>query len=840
MKQKFRVTGMTCSACSAHVEKAVKKCAGVTSVAVNLLGNSMVVEGEFSADEILKSVRDAGYGAEPDAPDGAKPKLPESRDYAKEEIADMKGRFWTSLVFLLPLFYLSMGPMWGFPMPPFFSGEQNSLALAFTLLVLSTPVLIINRKYFTVGFRALFRGAPNMDTLIAIGSSASYAYGIYTIYRMIYAFATGNTEHLHAFSMDLYFESAAMILTLITLGKYLETRSKGKTGDAISRLLDLAPKSATVLRNGEELTLPTEQIRVGDILRIRPGESIPVDGEITEGSTSVDESALTGESIPVEKREGDSVMTASVNGAGSFLMRATRVGEDTTLSKITKLVEEAGASKAPISRLADKIAGIFVPAVLGISLLSFVVWLAVGKGFEFALSIAIAVLVISCPCALGLATPVAVMVGTGKAAQFGILFRSGEALQLLSRSEIVVLDKTGTVTEGKPRVTDVLPVGISEEELLSVACALETPSEHPLSRAVIEYASEKGVSPAPCENFQAIFGKGVSGKIGKTTYFAGNRKLLEGVCALGETETKAQELSAQGKTPLFFAEQGKLLGVIAVADTIKPTSKAAIAALRGTGRRIVLLTGDNRVTAEAVARELGITEVMAEVLPDQKEQAVASLMRSECKFDAKGKCLSKPKNVVMVGDGVNDAPALTRATVGVAIGSGTDIAIQSADVILMKNDLNDLVTAIKLSRRTMRTIKQNLFWAFLYNTVGIPLAAGVFYPLLGWKLNPMFGAAAMSLSSVCVVGNSLRLRAFRTKKENQRKGEHTMKIYVEGMMCNHCKMHVENALNAIDGVQATVDLAGKCADVTLEKDVPETALREAIVKAGYEVKGVEK
>lgn len=840
MKQKFRVTGMTCSACSAHVEKAVKKCAGVTSVAVNLLGNSMLVEGEFSADEILKSVRDTGYGAEPDAPDGAKPKSPESRDYAKEEIADMKGRFWASLVFLLPLFYLSMGPMWGFPMPPFFSGEQNSLALAFTLLVLSTPVLIINRKYFTVGFRALFRGAPNMDTLIAIGSSASYAYGIYTIYRMIYAFATGNTEHLHAFSMDLYFESAAMILTLITLGKYLETRSKGKTGDAISRLLDLAPKSATVLRNGEEFTLPTEQIRVGDILRIRPGESIPVDGEITEGSTSVDESALTGESIPVEKREGDSVMTASVNGAGSFLMRATRVGEDTTLSKITKLVEEAGASKAPISRLADKIAGIFVPTVLGISLISFVVWLAVGKGFEFALSIAIAVLVISCPCALGLATPVAVMVGTGKAAQFGILFRSGEALQLLSRSEIVVLDKTGTVTEGKPCVTDVLPLGISEEELLSVACALETPSEHPLSRAIIEYASEKGISPAPCEDFRAIFGKGVSGKIGKTTYFAGNRKLLEGVCTLGETETKAQELSAQGKTPLFFAEQGKLLGVIAVADTIKPTSKAAIAALRETGRRIVLLTGDNRVTAEAVARELGITEVMAEVLPDQKEQAVASLMQSECRFDAKGKCLSKPKNVVMVGDGVNDAPALTRATVGVAIGSGTDIAIQSADVILMKNDLNDLVTAIKLSQRTMRTIKQNLFWAFLYNTVGIPLAAGVFYPLLGWKLNPMFGAAAMSLSSVCVVGNSLRLRAFRTKKENQTKGEHTMKIYVEGMMCNHCKMHVENALNAIDGVQATVDLAGKRADVTLEKDVPETALREAIVKAGYEVKGVEK
>ena len=845
MKQKFNVTGMTCSACSSHVERAVRKCAGVTSVAVNLLGNSMIVEGDFSEEEIVRSVRAAGYGAEPEHAAGAAKGPSEKRDYAREEIADMKKRFWSSLVFLVPLFYLSMGPMWHFPMPPFFSGEQNSLALAFTLMLLATPVLIINRKYFIVGFRSLFKGAPNMDTLIAIGSAASYVYGLYTIYRMIYAFASGNTEHLHEFSMDLYFESAAMILTLITLGKYLETRSKGRTGDAISRLLDLAPKSATVVREGEEIVLPADQIRAGDILRIRPGESIPVDGEIIEGHTAVDESALTGESIPAEKREGDSVMTASVNGAGSFLMRATRVGEDTTLAKITRLVEEAGASKAPISRLADKIAGIFVPAVLGISLVSFVVWLAVGKGFEFALSIAIAVLVISCPCALGLATPVAVMVGTGKAAQFGILFRSGEALQLLSQAEIFVLDKTGTVTEGKPRVTDVLALGASEAELLSVACALETPSEHPLSRAVTEYAAQKGVGTLPCEDFEAVFGKGVTGRLRGKTYYAGNRRLLEGVCDLGGVEAQAQALSAQGKTPLFFAEEGKLLGIIAVADTLKATSREAVAALRAMGKRIVLLTGDNRVTAEAVAGELGITEVMAEVLPDQKEQAVASLMQSECRFDAKGRCISKPKNVVMVGDGINDAPALTRATVGVAIGSGTDIAIQSADVILMKNDLNDLVTAVRLSRRTMRTIKQNLFWAFCYNTIGIPLAAGVFYPLLNWKLNPMFGAAAMSLSSVCVVGNSLRLRTFRPKSgehktEIQSKGEHTMKLYVEGMMCNHCKMHVENALNAIDGVTADVDLAGKCANVTLTKDVPDSVLTDAVVKAGYEVKGIEK
>ena len=837
MKKKYDVTGMTCSACSAHVEKAVRKCENVQAVSVNLLAGSMTVEGDFSEEEILSSVQAAGYGARPAE---ASPTAPEQsrKDYAKEEIADMKKRFFVSLIFLLPLFYLSMGPMWHFPMPAFFSGDRNALALAFTLLLLATPVLVVNRKYFTVGFRALFRRAPNMDTLIAIGSAASYLYGVYTIYRMIYAFASGNVESVHAFSMDLYFESSAMILTLITLGKYLETRSKGKTGDAISRLIDLAPKSATVLRDGQEIRIPAEQIREGDLLRIRPGESVPVDGEIVEGSTTVDESALTGESIPVEKSEGDRLLSASVNGAGSIVLRATRVGEDTTLARITRLVEEAGASKAPISRIADKIAGIFVPAVLGISLLSLIVWLAVGKGFEFALSIAVAVLVISCPCALGLATPVAVMVGTGKAAQYGILFRSGEALQLLSRAEIVVLDKTGTVTEGKPRVTDVFAFGATQTELLELACALETPSEHPLSRAVVDFAAEQNVAVPPCEDFEAVFGKGVKGKRNGTEYRAGNRKLLEDFCVLDDAQNaQADALAAQGKTPLFFAKKGVLLGILAVADTLKPTSREAVAALREMGKRIVLLTGDNRVTAQAVADELGISEVLAEVLPDRKEQAVASLMDP-------GEGKVRQRNVVMVGDGVNDAPALARATVGVAIGNGTDVAIQSADVILMKNDLNDLVTAIRLSRRTMRAIKQNLFWAFCYNTIGIPLAAGVFYPLLGWKLNPMFGAAAMSLSSVCVVGNSLRLRGFRPasdkKTKNQIKGDQTMKILIEGMMCNHCKAHVENALNAIEGVQATVDLAAKCANVTLSREVTEETLTRAVTDAGYEVKEIRK
>lgn len=840
MKQKFDVTGMTCSACSAHVEKSVSKLEGVQCVNVNLLQNSMVVEYDDNAlgtTDIIHAVESGGYGA---SVQGENKTQEAPKNVAAEEMHHMKRRLIASFCFLIPLFYISMGHMMGAPLPAILLGDENVMIFALTQLFLTIPVLIINKKYYVVGFKALWNKAPNMDSLIALGSAASVVYSVFAIYSMAYAMGHGDLMTAHHYGMELYFESAAMILTLITVGKYMETRSKGKTSEAISKLMDLAPKTATVLRNGVEQEIPVEEVVTGDTIIVKPGQRIPVDGKIMEGFSAVDESAITGESIPVEKQVGDTVIGATVNKSGYFRMTATRVGKDTTLSQIIALVEEAGASKAPIAKLADKVSGVFVPVVITIAVLAAVIWFVAGnQPFSFALSIGIAVLVISCPCALGLATPTAIMVGTGKGAEYGILVKSAESLEIAHQVQTVVLDKTGTLTEGKPVVTDVvLAKGILRNRLLKQAAAVEALSEHPLAEAIVAYAKEKEVAFEKAENLTATAGQGVEADVAGNHILAGNLKMMqERGIQLGEWEAKAVELAEAGKTPLFFAENETFLGIVALADTLKPTSKAAVDAFHQMGIEVVMLTGDNKRTAEAIAKELDI-QVIAEVLPQDKEREVRRLQE-------------QGKKVAMIGDGINDAPALMRADVGVAIGAGTDVAMESADIILMKSDLMDAVTAIELSHATIRNIKENLFWAFFYNACGIPLAAGVFYPLLEWKLNPMFAAAAMSFSSAFVVGNALRLRLFRPKyaktttalpkediqKEPTHKEEIGMKkvLKIEGMMCNHCTGRVEKALNDLEGVTAEVSLEGKSATVTLSKDVSDETLVQTVTDAGYEV-----
>lgn len=848
MKQKFDISGMTCSACSSHVEKSVSKLEGIGTVNVNLLQNSMVVEYDdklLNDSTIIHAVEKGGYGAKVHGEVQQGQEAPKE-NIAQAEMKNMKGRFISSLCFLLPLFYISMGHMMGAPLPAILLGHENVLIFALVQFCLTIPVLFINRKYFDVGFKSLLRRSPNMDTLIALGAAAATIYSVVAIFAMAYAMGRGDLMAAHNHAMDLYFESAAMILTLITLGKYLETRSKGKTSEAITKLLDLAPKTAVVYRDREEKEIPVSEVILDDIVIVRPGQSIPVDGVILEGYSAVDESALTGESIPVEKQPGDMVLGASVNKSGYFRLKATKVGNDTTISQIIRLVEEASASKAPIAKLADQVAGIFVPVVIGIAVIAAIIWMILGQPFGFALSIAIAVLVISCPCALGLATPTAIMVGTGKGAENGILVKSAESLETAHQVKTIVLDKTGTVTEGKPRVTDILCAeGVEEKELLTLASGVEQLSEHPLSQAIVMYAGEKNISVPTGSNLKATPGQGVEGDTEGKHILAGNLKMMEErQISLGQWKEQGEALAEAGKTPLYFAEGNRFLGVIAVADVVKPTSKKAIALLEQMGIEVVMLTGDNRRTAEAIRRQLGVNRAIAEVLPQDKEQEIRRIQE-------------EGKKVAMIGDGINDAPALARADVGIAIGAGTDVAIESADIVLMKSDLMDAVTAIQLSRAVIRNIKQNLFWAFFYNACGIPLAAGVFYGALGWKLNPMFAAAAMSLSSVFVVSNALRLKLFQPdftlkqgKSNNQieentviseqkEEKEMTKKLVIDGMMCSHCTGRVQEALNGLEGVTAQVSLEDKSATVTLSKDIDEETLIKTVTDAGYQVVNVE-
>lgn len=838
MNKKFSVTGMTCSACSASVEKAVKKLEGINSVSVNLLTNSMVVDyNEEAIDEnnIIQAVTSAGYGASVFSKNKNGIKVSDKMR-VEDEIKEMKKRLIISFAFLIPLMYISMGHMMGLPLPSFLSGLENAISYGMTQFLLALVIVYVNRKYYQVGFKTLFKGSPNMDTLIAIGSSAAMVYGIFAIYRMGYGLGIQDFELVEKYHMDLYFESAAMILALITLGKYLEKKSKGKTSEAITKLMDLAPKTATILRNNKEVIVPIEEVLKDDIVIVKPGESIPVDGVIIEGSSSIDQSAITGESIPVEKNIGDKVIAATINKNGYFKFKAEKVGDDTTLAQIISLVEDASSSKAPIAKLADKISGVFVPIVISISIISTIVWLLVGKSFEFSLSIGIAVLVISCPCALGLATPVAIMVGTGKGAENGILIKSAEALETAHKIQTVVLDKTGTITEGKPKVTEiVVNSNINKNELLKIAASIEKPSEHPLADAIVEKAKKENITLLDVDNFISITGKGIKAEINNKIYYAGNLSLMkENNIDYSKFEKVINDLAKKGKTPLCFSDDSILLGVIAVADTIKPTSKKAIEEFKNMGINIVMLTGDNKNTAEAIRKELNIDKVIAEVLPQDKEKEVRKIQESG-------------KKVAMIGDGINDAPALARADVGIAIGAGTDIAIESADIVLMKSDLLDGVTTIKLSKAVIKNIKENLFWAFFYNAIGIPLAAGVFYNILGWKLNPMFGAFAMSLSSVCVVSNALRLKLFKAYDKNiineenfenefeEGEDEEMKKIVrVDGMNCSHCQAKVESALSALDGVsEAKVNLKKKIAVVTLEKEVNDDTLLKAVNDAGF-------
>lgn len=883
MKERFDVTGMTCSACSSHVEKSVGKLTGVENVSVNLLTNSMQVEfdeNKLDTAGIIKAVEDAGYGAE--VKDGhAKSGTKTSGQSDSQEnnglsaveqnVKNMKKRLIVSLIFWIPLMYVSMGHMiyqWlNIPMPPFtmnfLHGNENAITYAFTQFLLLLPILIANQKYFKNGFKTLWHRSPNMDSLIAIGAGAAILYGIFAIYRIGYAMGHGDMMVVHQYAHDLYFESAGTILTLITIGKYLETKSKGKTSEAITKLLNLAPKTVTVVRDGVEQVIDATDVEKGEIFLVKPGESVAVDGIVLEGKSSFDESAITGESIPVPKQEGDTIVSASMNKSGLIRAKATKVGEDTTIAQIIRLVEEASSSKAPIAKMADKIAGVFVPAVITIALITGVIWLISGATFEFAMSTAIAVLVISCPCALGLATPVAIMVGTGKGAENGILIKSGDALETAHQIDTVVLDKTGTITQGKPVVTDIICAAgknADKTQLLQIAGSLEKGSEHPLAEAIVNYCETNSIALEKVTDFNALFGKGIEGTVSGTHYFAGNEKMMEekGISLSTEQKNQIRELAKQGRTPLLFADEKQFLGIVAVADVVKPTSKEAVQKFRDYGIHVIMLTGDNEVTAQAIKEQVGIDEVIAGVLPTQKEEKISALKQAGHK-------------VAMIGDGVNDAPALASADVGIAIGAGTDVAIESADIVLMKNDLLDAVGAVKLSKAVIRNIKENLFWAFFYNSIGIPLAAGVLYPLFQIKLNPMFGAAAMSLSSVCVVSNALRLRwvklhdAKKTQSEpyqdvaastiadinqhnaldnnikstNNDKGESTMTttISIEGMMCAHCQAHVEKALKEVAGVtEVAVSLENKNAVVTGDASVE--ALKQAVVDAGYEVTDV--
>ncbi len=853
--QKFNVTGMTCSACSARIEKNINKTDGIIEANVNLLSNSMTVkydESVLTEKDIIKVVQDTGYGAS-SAERKKDTAAPDQKSDAEKEFHEMKKRLLISFIFAVPLLYLAMGHMLKWPLPDIFHGEENAMTFAFTQFLLALPVMIINKKYYTVGFKTLFNGSPNMDSLIAIGTTAAVGYGVFAIYKIGYGLGHMDMDMVMKYSMDLYFESAAVILALITLGKFLEARAKGKTSDAIKKLMDLSPKTALVERDGQEVELPVEDVVKGDIIIVKPGQSVPVDGVITFGNSSLDESMLTGESIPVEKKVGDKVIGASINKSGYFKFEAQNVGDDTTLSQIIRLVEEASSSKAPISKLADKISSIFVPVVISIAVISTIVWLILGASFEFALSIGIAVLVISCPCALGLATPTAIMVGTGKGAENGILIKSAEALEIAHQVQTVVMDKTGTITEGKPRVTDVVTKGISDVEMLKIAASAEKSSEHPLADAVVEEAKNRNLDLYDVKNFEAIPGQGLEATVNNKKYYIGNLRLVnEKKININDFEEKSTKLADEGKTPLYFADEQNVLGIIAVADVVKPTSQKAIKEFEAMGIEVVMLTGDNKKTAEAIRRQLGITRAVAEVLPQDKEREIRKIQE-------------QGRKVAMIGDGINDAPALARADVGIAIGAGTDVAIESADVVLIRSDLLDAVTAVQLSKSTIRNIKQNLFWAFIYNTIGIPLAAGVFFNLLNWKLNPMFAAGAMSLSSVSVVSNALRLKFFKPVRmtEEQEKvtgainnsddskvinkdlsninninGGKEMKkvLIVEGMSCGHCKAAVEKALKSVEGVEnAVVDLSNKTADVTLTKEVSNETLSKAVTDAGYDV-----
>ena len=855
--EQYTVTGMSCTACSARVEKAVKAVPGVTSCSVSLLTNSMGVEGTASASAIVKAVQEAGYGASPKAAAAETPSA-ELDALADHETPRLKKRLIASLVFLAVLMYFSMGHMmWGWPLPHWFDG--NHVAMGLVQLLLAGIVMVINQKFFISGFKGLLHRAPNMDTLVALGSSASFLWSTYALFAMTRAQVDGNDALVMHYMMELYFESAAMILTLITVGKMLEARSKGKTTDALKSLMKLAPQTATLLREGAEVTVPIAQVKKGDLFVVRPGENIPVDGLVLEGSSAVNESALTGESIPVDKTAGDKVSAATTNQSGFLKCEATRVGEDTTLAQIIRMVSDAAATKAPIAKIADTVSGFFVPAVISISVLTTLVWLLLGREFGYALARGISVLVISCPCALGLATPVAIMVGNGLGARNGILFKTAASLEAAGRTQIVALDKTGTITSGEPRVTDILPAGgVSESELLTLAASLEQKSEHPLAKAVLAYAETETIACPDVTDFAALPGNGLSARLDGMEIYGGNAEFIATKASVpAELRAEAARLAAEGKTPLFFGGAGRLMGVIAVADTLKEDSPRAIRELQNMGIRVVMLTGDNQRTADAIGRQAGVDEVIAGVLPDGKEAVIRRLQES-------GK-------VAMVGDGINDAPALTRADTGIAIGAGTDVAIDAADVVLMNSRLSDVPAAIRLSRATLRNIHENLFWAFIYNIIGIPLAAGVFIPF-GLTLNPMFGAAAMSLSSFCVVSNALRLNLFdlhSTKHDRKPKSaalpaapvqpaaaentaepvsapvvkeDNAMKktLHVEGMMCCHCEARVKKALEALPAVdEAVVSHEAGTAIVTLNAEVSDADLKKAVEDQDYKVTGIE-
>ncbi len=840
-KKKYDVTGMTCSACQAHVEKAVSRIEGVSAVNVNLLRNFMEVEFDENvtgSKDIIQAVKSSGYGA---SEKGAAAQLEKTEQNSEDEqLKKIKRRFILSVFWLIPLFYICMGHMVNAPLPPFLAGHKNMMVFALTQLLLTIPIIALNFHFFRNGFRNLLRRAPNMDSLIALGASAAFIYSLYGTYMTAYYMGHGNLAAAHEFMENLYYESCGTILTLITIGKYLEAKSRRKTSDAVSKLVDLAPKTAIVLRDGQETEIPAAEIAVGDIFLLKAGASVPCDGTVLEGSCYVDQSALTGESLPVEKTSGDKLMSASVSTGGFVKCRCDRAEKDSTLSRIIALVEDASASKAPIARLADKISGVFVPVVIGISLISAIVWIIVTGNLAAALNAAISVLVISCPCSLGLATPTAIMVGTGKGAQNGILIKSAESLETAHSISTVVLDKTGTCTEGGPSVQRVYTHNTSEEELIPLIASVEANSSHPLARSIIEYCARKGISEATCNNYSETPGGGISGTVNGRKVFVGNRRLMEqnkiDISVFADTAKKA---ASDGGIPLYTAVDGLAAGMFIIADPVKKTSKEAVSSLKRMGIKTVMLTGDNTGTAESVRTKLGIDKVFAELLPEDKTRIIRELQ-------------SEGELVAMTGDGINDAPALAAADVGIAVGAGQDIAIESADIVLIKNDLRDAAEAIRLSRATMRNIRQNLFWALIYNSLGIPLAAGVFYPIFGWQLNPMFGAAAMSLSSVCVVTNALRLNFFRSEKSRTEETapaeikitepevkimKKTMKI--EGMMCSHCTGMVTKVLNAVDGVAAEVSLEDKCAYIDLSKEVPDDVLIKAVIDAGYEVTGIE-
>ena len=844
--EQYNVTGMSCAACSARVEKAVSKVPGVTSCSVSLLTNSMGVEGNASPTDIIAAVEEAGYGASEKGAEHSAGKagsagmsIAEAEDSLKDrETPKMKRRLIASLCFLIPLMYFSMGHMmWNWPVPSFLEG--NHVAMGLIQLLLTTAVMVINQKFFISGFKGLIHRAPNMDTLVALGAGASYGYSLYALFAMTDAQMRGDMAGTMSYMHEFYFESAAMILTLITVGKMLEARSKGKTTDALKSLMKLAPKTATVVRNGAEEEVSVDQVRKGDVFVVRPGENIPVDGIVLEGTSAVNESALTGESIPVDKNEGDAVSAATLNQSGFLRCEATRVGEDTTLSQIIQMVSDAAATKAPIAKVADRVSGVFVPAVIAIALVTIAVWLIAGQTAGFALARGISVLVISCPCALGLATPVAIMVGNGMGAKNGIMFKTAVSLEETGKTQIVALDKTGTITSGEPRVTDIIPAdGVTEEKLITWAYALEKKSEHPLAHAILVKAEEQGIDGvAETEDFRAVAGNGLTAKIEGVAVCGGNLKFISEYAEISdEIRQKAETLAEEGKTPLFFSRDGKLAGIIAVADVIKEDSPQAVKELQNMGIHVVMLTGDNERTAKAIGAQAGVDEVIAGVLPEGKESVIRSLKR-------KGK-------VAMVGDGINDAPALTRADMGIAIGAGTDIAIDAADVVLMKSRLSDVPAAIRLSRATLRNIHENLFWAFFYNVIGIPLAAGAWIPIFGWQLNPMFGAAAMSLSSFCVVSNALRLNWFKMydasrdkkikikKKEEETTMTKTMKI--EGMMCGHCEARVKKVLEALPEVDAAeVSHEAGTAVITLNAGIDDDVLKKAVEDQDYKVLGIE-